>query len=63
MVNADTHKEPDPLDDAIRAQQSVINQLADQHAEKVRALQDHGKVLAAAHDTLTALILKKNQRT
>lgn len=52
-------KEPTGLQDAIRAQQAVINQLADAHALALGKAQAAGVILAAAHANLTTLLAKQ----
>lgn len=49
-------KVPTPLQDAIRAQQSVINQLAEEHAAAQTAMAVKGDQLARAHAELTTLL-------
>lgn len=48
--------EPTPLQDAIRAQQSVINVLADQHAVALHNTAVIGKSLKMAHRELSTLL-------
>lgn len=53
MVSKQT---PSPLADAIRAQQAVVNQLADEHHDAVLSMQDKGAQLAKANNELAALL-------
>jgi hypothetical protein len=49
-------KEPSSLADAIRAQQAVVNQLADEHAEARNAVAVVVEKLQRAHCELTNLL-------
>lgn len=59
-MRTDHTAEPTPLDDAIRAQKAVVNQLADQHALEMTVMQETGDKLATAHDALSVLLAKKS---
>lgn len=50
---------PSPLQDAIRAQQAVVNQLADEHAEAHNTMTVKGEQLRRAHADLTALLIRQ----
>jgi hypothetical protein len=52
-------KEPTPLQDAIRAQRAVVDQLADEHAEAHAAMAAKGEQLMQAHATLDKLLTQK----
>lgn len=51
--------EPTPLQDAIRTQQAVVNQLADEHAEAHNTMVVKGEQLHRAHAELTALLIRQ----
>lgn len=52
-------KDSTPLADAIRAQQAVVNQLADEHAEAHNTMTVKGEQLRRAHAELTALFIRQ----
>jgi hypothetical protein len=56
---ASKRAEPTPLQDAIRAQQSVVNQIADEHADAMQMAQKAGNRLEIAHGVLNDLLAQQ----
>lgn len=52
-------KELTPLQDAIRAQQAVVNQLADSHSQALIDMHRAGELLARAHGELNTLLAQQ----
>jgi hypothetical protein len=51
---------PTPLQDAIRAQQSVVNQLAEEHSDLQNQQAVKGEQLRRAHVELTNLLARQS---